>query len=48
MNNLLNAKNRFHEYSKEIRIYSKHDVQGANFINVEIYFINAEEQIRSL
>ena len=45
---LLNAKNRFYECSKEIQIYSKYDVQGANFINVEIDFINAEEQIRSL
>ena len=44
---LLNAKNRFYECSKHIRIYSKHDVQSANFINVETYFINAEKQIRS-
>ena len=44
---LLNAKNRFYECSKQIRIYSKHDVQSANFINVEIDFINAEKQIRS-
>ena len=48
MNSLFNAKNRFYECSKQIRIYSKHDVQRANFINVEIDFINAEKQIRSL
>ena len=35
-------KNRFYEYSKQIWIYSKHDVQRANFISVEIDFINAE------
>ena len=45
---LLNEKNRFYECSKQIRIYSKHDVQRANFINVEIDFINAEKQIRSV
>ena len=44
---LLNTKNRFYECSKLIRIYSKHDVQSANFINVETYFINAKKQIRS-
>ena len=44
---LLIAKNRFYECSKQIRIYSKHDVQRANFINVEIDFINAEKHIRS-
>ena len=44
---LLNAKSRFYECSKQIRIYGKHDVQRANFINVEIDFINAEKQIRS-
>ena len=44
---LLNAKNRFYECSKQIRIYSKHDIQRANFINVEIDFINAEKQICS-
>ena len=44
---LLNAKNRFYECSMQIRIYSEHDVQRANFINVEIDFINAEKQIRS-
>ena len=45
---LLNAKNRFYECSKQIRIYSKHDVWRANFINVETDFINAEKQIRLL
>ena len=44
---LLNAKNIFYECSKQIRIYSEHDVQRANFINVEIYFISAEKQIHS-
>ena len=41
---LVNAKNRFYECSKHIRIYSKHNVQRANFINVEIDFINAEKK----
>ena len=45
---LLNAKNRFYECSKQIQIYSKHDVQRENFINVETNFINAEKQIRLL
>ena len=45
---LINAKNWFYECSKQIRVYSKHDVQRANFINVEIDFINAEKQIRLL
>ena len=44
---LLNAKNRFYECSKQIRLYSKHDVQRANFIKVEIDFTNVEKQIRS-
>ena len=44
---LINAKNRFYECSKQIRIYSEHDVQRANFINVEIDFINAKNQISS-
>ena len=41
---LINAKKRFYECSKQIRIYSKHDVQSANFINVETDFINAEKK----
>ena len=45
---LLNTKNKFYECNKNIRIYSKHDVQRANFINVETYFINAEKKIRLL
>ena len=45
---LLKAKNRFYECSKQIWIYSKHDVQRANFINVEIDFISAEKEIRLL
>ena len=40
---LINAENRFYECSKQIQIYNKHDVQRANFINVETYFINAEK-----
>ena len=43
----LMQKNKFYKCSKQIQIYSKHDVQSANFINVETYFINAEKQIRS-
>ena len=39
--NFMNAISRF-EYT------SKHDVQRANFINVETDFINAEKQIRLL
>ena len=45
---LINAENRFYECSKQIRIYSKHDVQRENFINVGIDFMNAEKQIRLL
>ena len=41
---LFNAKKkRFYECSKQIRIYSRHDAQRANFINVETNFINAEK-----
>ena len=43
VNSLFNAKNRFYECNKQILIYSKHDVQSANFINVEKEFINAEK-----
>ena len=45
---LLNAKSRFYECSKQIRIYSKLDVQRANFINVKIDLINTEKLIRLL
>ena len=45
---LLNAKNRLYECSKQIRIYNKHDMQSANFINIETNFINAEKQIQLL
>ena len=45
---LLNAKTKFYECDKLIRIYSKHDVYRANFINVEIDLINAEKKIRLL
>ena len=40
---LVNVKNRFYECSKQIRIYSKHDVKRANFINVEKDFITAKK-----
>ena len=45
---LINVENRLYECSKQIRIYSKHDVQIANFINVETDFISAEKQFRLL
>ena len=32
---LINAENKFYECSKQIWIYSKHDVQRENFINVK-------------
>ena len=40
---LINAENRFYNCSKQIWIYSKHDGQSANFINVEIDLISAEK-----
>ena len=40
---LINAENVFYECSKYIWIYSKHDVQWANYINVETGFINAKK-----
>ena len=40
---LINAENKFYECNKQIWIYDKHDVQRANFINVETHFINAEK-----
>ena len=40
---LINAKKKIYECNKQIWIYSKHDVQKANFINVETDFINAEK-----
>ena len=40
---LINVENRLYECSKQIWIYGKHDVQRANFINVETHFINAEK-----
>ena len=40
---LVNAENGFYECGKLIRIYIKHDVQRANFINVETDFIDAEK-----
>ena len=39
----LMQKNKFYKCSKQIQIYSEHDVQRSNFINVEIDFINAEK-----
>ena len=40
---LINSKNRFYECNKHIQIYSKQDVQMANFINAETDFINEEK-----
>ena len=37
-------KKKIYECSKQIRLYSEHDVQRANFINVEIDFINAKKK----
>ena len=45
---LTNVENRFYECSKQIWIYNKHDVQRANFTNVETDFVNAEKQIQLL
>ena len=45
---LINAENRFYKCSKQIWIYSKHDVQRENFINVETDLINAEKYVRLL
>ena len=45
VNSFNQCKNRFYECSKQIRIYNKHGVQRANFINVETNFIKAEKQI---
>ena len=44
---LLNAKKWIYECGKQIPMYNKHDVQGADFIIVEMDFINVEKQIRS-
>ena len=44
----LMQKKRFYECSKQIWIYNKHDVQRANFTNVETDFVNAEKQIQLL
>ena len=41
---LINIETKFYECSKQIRIYNKHDVQRANFINVETDFSNAEKR----
>ena len=40
---LLNAKKRFYECRKQIRIYNKHDGQSENFFNVETDFINTDK-----
>ena len=40
---LINVENRFYECNKKIWIYSKYDVQRANFINVETHFSNVEK-----
>ena len=44
VNSFTNAKNRFYKCSEQIRIYSKQDVQSANFINVETDVINAKKK----
>ena len=44
MNDFLNSEQKIIFTEKRvIRIYSKHDGQSANFINVETDFINAEK-----
>ena len=43
VNSFNQCKNRFYECNKQIRIYNKHGVQRANFINVETNFIKAEK-----
>ena len=40
---LINSENRFDKCNKQIQIYSKQDVQMANFINAETDFINEEK-----
>ena len=40
---LLQKKKRFYECNKQIRIYSKHDGQSENFINIETDFINTDK-----
>ena len=40
---LIKGENRFYKCTKQIWIYSKHDIQRANYINVEKDFINAEK-----
>ena len=45
VNSFTNAKNRFYKCSEQIRIYSKQQVQSANFINVETDVINAKKKI---
>ena len=42
---LINTENSLYECSKQIWIYSKHDVWRANFINVETDFISAEKPL---
>ena len=39
----LMQKKGFYICNEQIQIYSKHDVQRANFINVETHFINVEK-----
>ena len=43
VNSFTNTKNRFYKCSEQIRIYSKQEVQSANFINVETDVINAKK-----
>ena len=44
----LMKKNRFYEFSRQIRIYKKHDGQSANFITLETDFIDAKKWVRFL
>ena len=43
VNNFTYRKKGFYKCSEQIRIYSKQDVQSANFINVETDVINAKK-----
>ena len=44
----LMKKNRFFKFSRQIRIYNKHDGHSANFITVETDFIIAKKWARLL
>ena len=44
VNNFTYRKKGFYKCSEQIRIYSKQEVQSANFINVETDVINAKKK----